>query len=100
VKRIRYTAGNGAPTAVATASPSSGAAPLTVQFDGTRSTDPDPGDTLTYAWDLDGDSAFDDSTASTPSFTYTFGSWSDGGAATHNITAAGSATYTATYAAG
>jgi hypothetical protein len=28
---------------------------------------------------------------------YSFGSWSDGGAATHDITASASATYTATY---
>jgi glucose/arabinose dehydrogenase len=71
VKRIHYTAGNQAPTAVATASPSSGPAPLTVRFDGTQSTDPDPGDTLSYAWDLDGDGAYDDSTSSQPSWTYT-----------------------------
>ena len=37
-----------------------------------RRRDPD-GDPLTYAWDLDGDGAFDDSTASQPSFTYTTG---------------------------
>jgi PKD repeat protein len=41
-----------------------------VAFDGTGSTDPDPGDTLSYAWDLDGDGAYDDSTASQPTFTY------------------------------
>jgi hypothetical protein len=29
--------------------------------------------------------------------TFQFSSWSDGGAQTHNITATGSATYTATY---
>ena len=29
------------------------------------------GDTLTYAWDLDGDSLLDDSTAAQPAFTYT-----------------------------
>ena len=33
--------------------------------------DPDAGDTITYAWDLDGDGAYDDSTAAAPSFTYT-----------------------------
>ena len=43
--------------------------PLTVNFDGTASTDPENG-TLTYAWDLDGDGAYDDSTAARPSFTY------------------------------
>ena len=71
VKRIRYTAGNQAPTAVATASPSSGPAPLTVRFDATQSTDPDPGDTVSYAWDLDGDGAYDDSSSAQPSWTYT-----------------------------
>jgi len=57
------------PTA-ATASPTSGATPLTVQFDGSGSSDPDSGDTLSYAWDLDGDGSYDDSTAQKPSYTY------------------------------
>ncbi|WP_326919147.1 PQQ-dependent sugar dehydrogenase [Actinophytocola sp.] len=71
LRRISYPGGtNRPPTAVATATPSAGPAPLTVQFDGTRSTDPDVGDTLTYAWDLDGDGAYDDSTAARPSYTY------------------------------
>ena len=35
------------------------------------SSDPDPGDTLTYAWDLDDDGQLDDSTSVSPSFTYT-----------------------------
>ena len=56
--------------AVATATPTSGVAPLTVSFNGTGSSDPD-GQALTYAWDLDADGAFDDSTSATPSFTYT-----------------------------
>ena len=30
-----------------------------VQLDGTGSYDPDPGDTLTYAWDLDNDGTFE-----------------------------------------
>ncbi|HWM05034.1 MAG TPA: PQQ-dependent sugar dehydrogenase [Actinophytocola sp.] len=71
LRRVSYPAGtNRPPTAVATANPTSGAAPLTVQFDGTGSTDPDPGSILTYAWDLDGDGAFDDSTSATPQWTY------------------------------
>jgi PKD repeat protein len=70
IRRIRYTAGNQPPVAEATANPTTGAAPLTVAFDGTGSSDPD-GDPLTYAWDLDGDGAYDDSTATKPSYTYT-----------------------------
>ena len=71
IRRIEYTASpNRPPTAVATASPTSGNAPLTVSFDGTGSSDLD-GDALTYAWDLDGDGAFDDSTLSRPTYTYT-----------------------------
>jgi len=70
IRRIRYGT-NGAPVAVARASATSGSAPLTVNFDGTASSDPDPGDTLTYAWDLDGDGQFNDSTAAQPLRTYT-----------------------------
>lgn len=71
LRRISFSGGtNRPPTAVATATPSSGPAPLTVQFDGTGSSDPDAGQTLTYAWDLDGDGAYDDSTAARPTFTY------------------------------
>jgi uncharacterized repeat protein (TIGR01451 family) len=55
--------------AVAT-SPTSGPAPLTVSFDGTGSQPAQPGDTLTYAWDLDGDGNFNDSSSPTPSWTY------------------------------
>jgi PKD repeat protein len=43
---------------------------LTVAFNGAASSDPD-GDVLTYAWDLDGDGAFDDAAAATASYTYT-----------------------------
>jgi glucose/arabinose dehydrogenase/PKD repeat protein len=71
IRRITYTAANQPPTAVAMANPTTGPAPLTVSFDGTGSTDPDPGETLTYAWDLDGDGAYDDSTATQPTYTYT-----------------------------
>jgi glucose/arabinose dehydrogenase len=71
IRRIEFFSANNPPTATATASPTTGPAPLTVQFDGTSSSDPDAGDTLTYAWDLDGDGAFDDSTAVRPTHTYT-----------------------------
>jgi hypothetical protein len=65
-----YTVNNQPPTAVASASPTSGVAPLTVAFSGAGSSDTD-GDTLTYSWDLNGDGVFGDSTLVNPSFTYT-----------------------------
>jgi glucose/arabinose dehydrogenase/PKD repeat protein len=71
LRRVSYPAGaNQPPTAVATATPQSGPTPLTVQFNGAGSSDPD-GSALTYAWDLDGDGAYDDSTAVNPTYTYT-----------------------------
>ena len=70
LRRVSYPTGtNQPPNAVATANPTSGNAPLTVQFTGSGSTDPEGG-ALTYAWDLDGDGAYDDSTAANPSYTY------------------------------
>ena len=72
VHRIEYFPNNRPPTAVARASPTSGNPPMTVAFDATGSSDPE-GDALTYAWDLDGDGAYDDSTAANPTFTYTTG---------------------------
>ena len=68
IRRIRYTA-NLPPSAVATASPSAGPAPLAVTFDGRASTDPE-GMPLTYVWDLDGDGQFDDATGETAAATY------------------------------
>jgi PKD repeat protein/glucose/arabinose dehydrogenase len=70
IRRVRALVTNRAPIARATATPSTGEVPLTVAFDGRASSDPD-GSPITYAWDLDGDGAFDDSTSATPSFTYT-----------------------------
>jgi PKD repeat protein len=71
IQRIQYFPANQPPVAVAGAEPRSGPAPLTVQFDGTESSDPDPGDRLGYEWDLDADGEYDDSTAINPSYTYT-----------------------------
>jgi glucose/arabinose dehydrogenase/PKD repeat protein len=70
IRRITYTAGaNQPPVAVAKANPASGDIGMTVNFDGSGSSDPN-GDPLSYEWDLDGDGAFDDSSAVRPSWTY------------------------------
>ena len=70
IRRIAYFSSNQPPVASASATPTSGPAPLQVAFNGTASSDPD-GQPITYAWDLDGDGQFDDSTASQPTYTYT-----------------------------
>jgi glucose/arabinose dehydrogenase len=71
IRRIQYVSStNRPPTAVASATPTAGSAPLTVAFDGTGSSDPD-GDALIYAWDLDGDGAHDDSSSPQTAYTYT-----------------------------
>jgi glucose/arabinose dehydrogenase len=70
IQRIFVPHGNSTPVAHATATPSSGTAPLTMQLDASSSSDPD-GDTLTYAWDLDGDGQFDDAIGAKTSTTYT-----------------------------
>lgn len=62
---------NSRPTAAITADKTSGGIPLTVNFSAAGSTDPDAGDTLTYAWDLDGDGRFNDATGVTATHTYT-----------------------------
>ena len=70
IRRIEYTAAvNQPPVAVAKANPTSGDVGMTVSFDGSASSDPN-GDPLSYAWDLDADGAFDDSTAAKPTWTY------------------------------
>ena len=71
IRRVTFTAANQPPTAVATGSPTTGSAPLTVAFDGSGSSDPDATDTLSYDWDLDGDGQYDDATAVAASYTYT-----------------------------
>jgi glucose/arabinose dehydrogenase len=51
LRRIRYTAGNTPPQAVAAATPTSGLAPLSVQFSSAGSSDPDE-ESLTFEWDF------------------------------------------------
>ncbi|MEA2362764.1 MAG: hypothetical protein QOD71_1909 [Thermoleophilaceae bacterium] len=70
IHRLVYSAGNRPPVAVATADRTAGGEPLTVTFDGSTSDDPDSAAALSFAWDLDGDGAFDDSTSERPAFTY------------------------------
>lgn len=66
IRRIRFTSGNQAPTAVIQAAPSSGQAPLTVNFSSAGSSDPD-GDPISYSWNF-GDGGI--STQPNPSHTY------------------------------
>jgi glucose/arabinose dehydrogenase len=71
VMRIDFVGVNAPPVAVAVADVTSGLLPLDVQFDASQSTDPDAGDTLSYAWDLDGDGFHDDSDQIAPVYQYT-----------------------------
>lgn len=74
VRRVRYFPANQPPVASIAANPTSGAAPLTVSFDGSGSSDADPADQgrLQYRWDFTGDGTVD-ATAATASFTYSAG---------------------------
>jgi glucose/arabinose dehydrogenase/PKD repeat protein len=74
IRRIRYFTANQPPNAIASATPTNGTAPLAVSFNGSASNDPEGGP-LTYAWDLDGDGAFNDSTAVNPTRTYAAGTY-------------------------
>ena len=69
IRRVTATGDNIPPTAAIQASPLSGPAPLTVNFDADGSFDPEAGP-LTYAWDLDGDGQYDDATTASPQWTY------------------------------
>jgi glucose/arabinose dehydrogenase len=68
IRRVAYTGNaNRSPSAIITAAPSSGPAPLTVSFDSVGSFDPD-GDPLTYDWDFGDGSAH----ATTPAATHQY----------------------------
>jgi cytochrome c len=66
--RIDYIQGGRSPIAKAVGTPTSGSAPLTVQFSSAGTTDPDPGNTLSYQWTF-GDGGT--STSANPTYTYT-----------------------------
>src|SRR5213076_1698835 len=62
---------NAAPTAVLTANPQSGPAPLTVTLNGSGSTDPDPGDTIaSYNFDFGDGSSSGPQASATITHTY------------------------------
>jgi glucose/arabinose dehydrogenase len=76
VRRISHTPQNTAPSAVISASPTSGPAPLVVGFDGGASADPDPGDTIVdYAWTFGDGSPVVNTTTATTSHTYAAGNY-------------------------
>jgi glucose/arabinose dehydrogenase len=78
IHRISYTGtANRTPVAALTATPSSGAAPLTTTLSGTGSSDPD-GDALTYLWTFGDGSAGATTSAATISHTYAAGTWTAG----------------------
>jgi len=66
--RIDFVRGNRSPLPKITATPTSGAAPLTVTFSSAGTTDPD-GDSLRYAWDFNADGIVD---SRAPNAVYTF----------------------------
>src|SRR3954453_20486789 len=68
--RWDYVKGQRTPVAVLGASRTNGLAPLSVQFSSEGSRDPDPGDSIRFAWDFDGDGTVD-STDPNPSHVYT-----------------------------
>jgi PKD repeat protein len=68
--RWEYVKGKRAPQATLNATPTNGIAPLSVQFSSDGSRDPDPGDSIRFAWDFDGDGTVD-STDPNPSHVYT-----------------------------
>ena len=68
--RWDYVKGQRAPRVSLSASPTSGQPPLTVNFSSDGTVDPDPGDSIRFEWDLDGNGTID-STDPNPTYTYT-----------------------------
>jgi glucose/arabinose dehydrogenase len=75
IRRIQFDV----PLAAISASPTSGTAPLLVDFSGAGSTHPNPLETLSYSWDLNGDGTFGDATTVQTSYTFT-------GVGSHTVT--------------
>jgi glucose/arabinose dehydrogenase len=77
IHRIALTGSvNRSPSASVAASPTSGPVPLTVGFDGSKSADPDTGDTLDYLWDFgDGSATQTTATPTTNHAYYTNGTY-------------------------
>ena len=72
IHRVQYATANQAPIARIVATPTSGPAPLTAQFNGSTSSDAD-GQPLSYSWDLNGDSVYGDASGVTATQTYGIG---------------------------
>jgi PKD repeat protein/glucose/arabinose dehydrogenase len=68
--RWDYVKGQRAPIVELSADPTDGQAPLTVQFSSEGSRDPDPGDSIRFEWDFDGNGTID-SVDPNPVHTYT-----------------------------
>jgi PKD repeat protein len=68
--RWEYVKGLRPPVAVVSATPTSGAVPLTVAFSSAGSNDADPGDSIRFEWDFDGNGTVD-SIEPNPTHTYT-----------------------------
>ncbi|MFE9313095.1 ThuA domain-containing protein [Streptomyces sp. NPDC088353] len=68
--RWDYVKGQRAPIPKLAATPTNGSAPLTVQFSSEGSRDPDPGDSIRFEWDFNGDGVVD-SIDPDPQYTYT-----------------------------
>ena len=68
--KFSYVKGQRTPQTVLNATPTSGQPPLTVQFSSDGTFDPDPGDSIEFAWDFDGNGTTD-STDPNPAHVYT-----------------------------